>query len=100
MGDVEIKAGIGERPLLSFKFEGIDGGVSAATATGTCTPWQKPLVVTDPNTGDVLLGCTYSAGALSGGTSYPNRGFNARWATACSTRRCWAVIRSTSPTAP
>ncbi|WP_300435629.1 phage tail tube protein [Zoogloea sp.] len=78
MGDVEIKAGIGERPLLSFKFEGIDGGVSAATATGTYTPWKKPLVVTDPNTGDILLGCTYSAGALSGGTSYPSRGFNAK----------------------
>jgi hypothetical protein len=78
MGDVELKAGIGERPMLSFKFEGIDGGVSAATATGTYTPWKKPLVITDPNTGDVLLGCTYAAGVLSGGTAYPSRGFNAK----------------------
>jgi hypothetical protein len=99
MGDVEIKAGIGERPLLSFKFEGIDGGVSAATATGTYTPWKKPLVVTDPNTGDILIGCTYSAGALSGGTSYPSRGFNAKMGNSVDTRRCSAATPSTSPTA-
>lgn len=78
MGDVEIKAGIGERPLLSFRFEGVDGGVSAASASGTYTAWKKPLVVTDTNTGDVKIGCTYAAGVLTGGTVYPGRGFNAK----------------------
>ncbi len=74
-GNVDIMMGIGERPLLKFKFVGIDGGISAvANPSLTLTAWQKPLVVTDPNTGDVTLGCTYSAGALSGGTTYPSRG--------------------------
>jgi hypothetical protein len=74
-GNVDIMMGIGERPLLKFKFVGIDGGISAAANPSlTLTAWQRPLVITDPNTGDVKLGCTYSAGALSGGTSYPSRG--------------------------
>jgi hypothetical protein len=74
-GNVDIMMGIGERPLLKFKFVGIDGGISAvANPSLTLTAWIKPLVITDPNTGDVTLGCTYSAGALSGGTTYPSRG--------------------------
>lgn len=74
-GSVQVKMGIGERPMLMFKFMGLDGGISAvANATPTLTAWQKPLVITDPNTNDVKLGCTYSAGSLSGGTAYPSRG--------------------------
>jgi hypothetical protein len=38
------------------------------------TAWKKPLAVTDANTGAVVLGCTYSAGALSGGTEYVSGG--------------------------
>lgn len=74
-GDVTIKMGVGERPILSFKFVGIDGGrTAAALPSATLTAWKAPLVVSDPNTADVLLGCTYSAGALSGGTPYPSKG--------------------------
>jgi hypothetical protein len=76
-GTFELKAGIGERPVLSFKFILIDGGISAAAnPSTTLTAWQKPLVITDTNTGDVTLGCTYSAGALVGGTAYPSRGLS------------------------
>lgn len=74
-GTVTGKMGAGERPVMSFKFTGLDGGLTAVVnPTATLTAWKTPLVISDPNTGDVLLGCTYSAGALSGGTSYPSRG--------------------------
>ena len=74
-GTVEIGLGIGDRPLLKFKFTGLDGGISAVgNPSLTLTAWTKPVVVTDPNTGDVLLGCTYTTGTLSAGTAYPSRG--------------------------
>lgn len=74
-GDCSIKLGAGERPVFSFRFIGLDGGLTAAAnATPTLTAWKTPLAVTDPNTGDLTIGCTYSAGALSGGTTYPSRG--------------------------
>lgn len=74
-GTVQIKLAISDRPMLMFKFIGIDGGESAtADATPTLTAWTTPLVVTNPNTGDLTFGCSYSAGSLSGGTAYPSRG--------------------------
>lgn len=76
-GDCSIKMGSGDRPVFSFKFIGLDGGLTAASnATPTLTAFKTPLAVTDPNTGDLLFGCTYSAGALSGGTSYVSKGLN------------------------
>ena len=74
-GTVTGKMGVGERPLMSFKFTGVDGGISAvANPAVTLTAWKTPLVITDPNTGDLTLGCTYSAGALAGGIAYPSLG--------------------------
>lgn len=74
-GTFDLKMGVGERPVLSFKFQGIDGGISAvANPSLTLTSFKTPLVVTDTNTADINLGCTYSAGALSGGTTYTSRG--------------------------
>jgi hypothetical protein len=74
-GSFELVAEIGQKPVLRFKFIGIDAGISAAALpTTTLTGWIKPLVITDANTGDITLGCTYSAGSLSGGTAYPSRG--------------------------
>lgn len=74
-GDWSMKMGVGERPVLSFRFIGLDGGISAtANPTLTLTGWKAPLAITDTNTGDITLGCTYSAGALVGGTAYPSRG--------------------------
>lgn len=74
-GTVSLDMGIGNRPVMKFKFLGIDGGVSAtANPSLTLTAWKTPGVITDPNTGDVTIGCTYSAGALSGGTAYPSQG--------------------------
>ncbi len=75
MGNCTLSAKVGERPTLKFDFIGLDGGVSAATATGTYTAWKKPVAMTMANvTTDITLGCTYTAGALSGGTEYPSTG--------------------------
>lgn len=76
-GSFAIKMGVGERPVFAFKFMGIDGGISAATPSAlTLSAFKTPLVVTDPNTGDLTFGCTYTAGTptLTGGTGYPSQG--------------------------
>jgi hypothetical protein len=66
---------VGGRPTLRFSFLGVDGGVTAASvATTTLTGWKTPAVITTANSGDVTLGGTYSAGAVSGGTAYVSRG--------------------------
>lgn len=75
-GDFEIATGLlSERPVFRFRFLAIDGGDTAAAPSGVSySSFQKPLVITDTNTGDVTLGCTYATGALSGGTTYTSRG--------------------------
>lgn len=79
-GNVKLSAKSGEAPKLTFDFIGLDGGVSATTnATATLTGWKVPPAVTKANITDVLLGCTYSAGALSGGTSYNSTGLAIDW---------------------
>lgn len=54
-------------------------GLHESHATGTISPpgmgsWQIPVVVKPISTVDIKLGCTYSAGAISGGTQYASRG--------------------------
>lgn len=74
-GDVAIKLNPEAKPVFSFKFWGLDGAISAAALPSlTLTGWKTPTIPTDANTDDLLLGCTYSAGALSSGTAYPSRG--------------------------
>lgn len=74
-GSYDIKMNVSQRPVFSFRFIGIDGGVTAAANPSlTLSAFKTPAVVTDPNTEDLLLGCTYSAGALSGGTAYVSQG--------------------------
>ncbi|HSH98879.1 MAG: phage tail tube protein [Methylophilaceae bacterium] len=74
-GTFALKAGIGERPVFSFTFTGIDGGLAAAANPAvTLTGFKTPLVVTDPNTADVTFGGAYAAGVVTGGTNYPSKG--------------------------
>lgn len=74
-GSCEFKLGMGERPVMSFKFTALDGGASAAgNPSQTLTAWKAPLVITDPNASDITLGCTIAAGVITGGTTYPSRG--------------------------
>ena len=77
MGNVEIMLQEGAAPMLRFTFAGLDGGRTAvADPTVTLTAFRAPQVVTDVNSGDINLGATYSAGALSSGTAYPSRGLS------------------------
>jgi hypothetical protein len=77
MGTFEMAMGEGERPVFKFSFTGIDGGASAAsTPSLTLSSWKAPLVITDTNTAQVTLGGTYSAGVVSGGTTYNSRGLS------------------------
>lgn len=76
-GSVSINMGVGQRPLLSFKFTGLYGSVTAANPTAlTLTGFKTPLVINETNTADVTLGATYTAATptLTGGTGYPSQG--------------------------
>lgn len=74
-GNAQFKMNVSERPVMSFNYQGLDGGISAVSNPSvTLTPWKTPQVITDANTGDITIGCTYTAGALSGGTAFPSRG--------------------------
>jgi hypothetical protein len=65
-GSFELVAEIGQKPVLRFKFIGIDAGISAAALPSTTlTGWIKPLVITDANTGDITLGCTYPSRGIT-----------------------------------
>lgn len=75
MGNVKLSAKVGEIPKLMFEFIGVDGGDTATTnATPTYSAWQPPVVVAKANAVDITLGCSYSAGALSGGTVHRSTG--------------------------
>ena len=76
-GTVEISMGLGDKPMMAYKFTGSDGGVTeTSNATPTLTAFQRPVVITDANAGDVNFGCTYSGGALSSGTAFSSRGLS------------------------
>lgn len=101
-GNVSIKMNVKERPVMSFKFLGLDGGVSAATpAALTLSGFKAPSVVNENNTGDVTFGATYTAATptLTGGTGYPSQGLEIDPATRSTPRRCSAARRSTSRSA-
>ena len=79
-GTFSIQAGVGERPVMRFRFMGRNGGLTAVSnASPTLTAWRTPLMINDANTGDVTLGTltyTTSTGVLSGGTAYTSRGIS------------------------
>jgi len=76
-GTFELLMNVGQRPALKFTFKG-KSSVPTATAdpTLTLTAWKVPEVVSDANTADLLIGCAYSAGALTGGTAYTSGGLS------------------------
>ena len=82
-GNVKLSAKSGEAPKLTFDFTGLDAGVSATTnATAVLTGWKVPVGITKANVTDVLLGCTYATGALTGGVSYNSTGLSLDWGSA------------------
>lgn len=76
-GTFTLDMAAGARPVMKFRFLGKDGGLTAvADPTPTLTGFTTPVAVTDANTGDILLGCIYTAatGLLSAGTAYSSKG--------------------------
>lgn len=74
MGTCTLSAKVGDRPTLKFEFVGLDGGISAASTTGTYTSFKTPVPMTKANVVDITMGATYALGALTGGTPYPSTG--------------------------
>lgn len=78
MGNPKFDFSAGDRPKCTVDIIGLDGGISAATnVTATLTSWKVPPAIKGSNvTQDITLGCTYAAGALTGGTQYVSTGFS------------------------
>lgn len=74
-GTFEADFGLGNIPRFAWKWLGLDGGDSVGVPGATnYNAFQVPQVVTDANSGDITLGGTYSAGVISGGTTYGSTG--------------------------
>lgn len=77
-GTATLDLTVGQKPVISFKFMGIDGGISAApNAATTLTAWRVPQIVTDENSGDITIGATHAvatAPAFVGGVAFPSQG--------------------------
>ncbi|MCL4189887.1 MAG: hypothetical protein KJZ85_19995 [Rhodobacteraceae bacterium] len=76
-GQVTLEAEAYKIPVLKFRFEGFDTQGTASAWGGPASPyagWQTPVMPMDTTSGDIKLGCSYTAGALSGGTAYPSKG--------------------------
>ena len=70
-----FKLGFGDVPQMAVKFIGLDGGASAVASPAlTLSAWKAPLTVNPTNSSLVTLGGSYSAGVLSGGTTYTTKG--------------------------
>lgn len=74
-GTVEGSMTINGVPLLTCNFVApYLAPTAAANATPTLSGWKVPQIVNDANTVDLVVGGTYSAGVISGGTSYVSGG--------------------------
>jgi hypothetical protein len=77
-GTFTLNLGMGERPVMNFRFLGIDGGLTAAAnATSTLTAWRTPVAVVDANSPGLRFGAvtyTASTGVVASGTVYISRG--------------------------
>jgi hypothetical protein len=66
----KLNLNYGAIPTLSCTFMGLDGGEAVlANPATTLTAWKTPLPVNQANSGQIVLGGSYAAGALSGGTA-------------------------------
>lgn len=64
-----------DRPTIDWEFHGFDTqATEVAVGSPSLSSWQRPLVITDANAGNIKLGSTYAAGTISVGTAYPSRG--------------------------
>ncbi len=77
-GTVKLSAEVGKMPTLDFTFKALVTSVAAASApSATLSAWKRAEAVA-PGVSALILGAvTYSAGAVSGGTSYNFKTFGA-----------------------
>ena len=77
-GNVMFKLGVGQRPVMSLSFTGLYVTPTAvANPTAVLTAWKPPQIVTDANTGDIILGGTHAtatAPAIVAGTPFISQG--------------------------
>jgi hypothetical protein len=77
MGNAKLSCKIGETPKIMFEFI---GAYVAATAVAlpnpTLTAWKVPLPMSKANAVDITIGCSYAAGALTGGTVFGSTGLD------------------------
>lgn len=75
-GTVKFDLTAYKRPMMHFKFMGYQ--TYAAATDGVLTnfaAWQRPLVITDANSGDIRVGGSFTAGGgVTGGTVLASRG--------------------------
>ena len=77
-GSVKLSCKVGQMPSLDFTFQALVTSVAATAAPSpTLSAWTRAVAVGPLNTPGLMLGCTYSAGALSGGTAYNFQEFTA-----------------------
>lgn len=70
-GSFKISMKVGALPTLDFTFQAVVSSVAASAApAATLSAWIRPQAVGPVATTQLMLGATYSAGALSGGTGY------------------------------
>jgi len=76
MGSVKIKALHKENPALEFEFVGAySAPTAAANPTAALGSWKPPVPIAKSNViKDITLGCSYAAGALTGGTTFDSFG--------------------------
>ena len=75
MGNLVGSALVNGVPTLQFEFWApYLAPTAVANPALTLSAWKLPELVNDTNTADLVLGGTYSAGAISGGTQYPSGG--------------------------
>lgn len=64
-----------DRPTIDFTFTGFDVAAAVVTmGTANFAAWKRPLIIQDGNSSGFRLAPTYSAGALTGGTTLISRG--------------------------
>ena len=68
-GTFKMKMNAYDRPEIEFTLQGFDTyAQEAPVPTSSLAAWKRPEVVTDANSGDIVLGGTYTAGAITIGT--------------------------------
>lgn len=77
-GSATLTLTVGAKPVISFKFLGLDGGVAEQAAPGTTlSAWRIPQIVVDANSGNLIFGATHAAAvapALTGGIEVSSQG--------------------------